>query len=434
MSAAELHASGPTDLRLASTAVLVLIACLAACSAQAPDAKSAGASGDGHTHAHSHDDAGAFERDASALDASLDPGDDGEDASTLFDWDLPPGFPVPKVPADNPVTAERVQLGRRLFYDERLSGNGAQSCGSCHEQARAFTDGRGRAVGSTGQDHPRSAMSLANVAYASSFTWANPTLASLEAQALVPLFGDDPIELGLSGSLDATIEALQDDEGYAALFESAFPDEQGEVSLDTITKALATFQRVLISGRAPYDRFVHDGEAGALSASAQRGLGLFFSERLECFHCHGGFNFSGAVTHVGKAFDENTFHNNGLYDLDGAGAYPRDNTGLFASTGVPSDMGRFKAPTLRNIAKTAPYMHDGSIATLAEVIDHYAAGGRNVEQGPYAGDGRRSPLKSDMVPGFAITEHEKADVIAFLESLTDEDFLTDTRLSDPALP
>jgi len=421
-------------MRAPSPAALVLAAWLTACSEGSSDATGARAGGDGHTHTHSHDDAAAPDRDASVLDGSLEPPDGGDDATKLFDWDLPPGFPVPKVPADNPVTPETVELGRRLFYDERLSGNGEQSCGSCHEQARAFTDGRALAVGSTGQAHPRSAMSLGNVAYASSFTWANPTLASLEAQALVPLFGDDPVELGLSGSLDAALEALRADEDYAALFASAFPREQDAVSLDTITKAIATFQRVLISGRAPYDRFVHDREAGALSASAQRGLGLFFSERLECFHCHGGFNFSGAVTHVGKAFDENTFHNNGLYNLDGAGAYPPDNTGLFASTGAPVDMGRFKAPTLRNIAKTAPYMHDGSIATLAEVIDHYAAGGRNVEEGLYAGDGRRSPFKSDMVPGFAITEQEKADVLAFLESLTDEAFLTDARFSDPALP
>jgi cytochrome c peroxidase len=414
----------------ALSSALLFAAFLTACSDEALDAASAGAGGDGHTHTHSHDAAAALEQDANVPGASLDAGDD----ATTFDWDLPPGFPVPKVPADNPVTPEKVELGRRLFYDERLSGNGQQSCGSCHEQARAFTDGRAHAVGSTGQVHPRSAMGLGNVAYASSFTWANPTLASLEDQALVPLFGDDPVELGLSGSLEAALEALQEDESYVALFAGAFPEEQGAVSLETITKAIATFQRALISGRAPYDRFVHDGEAAALSASAQRGLGLFFSERLECFHCHGGFNFSGAVTHVGKAFDENTFHNNGLYNLDSDGAYPPDNTGLFASTGVPEDMGRFKAPTLRNIEKTAPYMHDGSIATLVEVIDHYAAGGRNVEQGPYAGDGRRSPLRSDMVPGFAITEQEKADVIAFLESLTDEGFLTDARFSDPERP
>jgi cytochrome c peroxidase len=404
-----------------------------ACAEEPPDATNAGASGDGHTHTHSHDDAATLDEDASVPDASLEPHDGGDGATTSFDWELPPGFPVPKVPADNPVTPDKVELGRRLFYEKRLSGNGEQSCGSCHEQARAFTDGRAQGIGSTGQVHPRSAMSLGNVAYASSFTWANPTLASLEAQALVPLFGDDPIELGLSGSLAAAIEALQGDEDYAALFERSFPEQQGAVSLDTIAKAIATFQRALISGRSPYDHFVHDGEAAALSASAQRGLGLFFSERLECFHCHGGFNFSGAVTHVGKAFDENTFHNNGLYNVDGDGSYPPDNTGLFASTGVPEDMGRFKAPTLRNIGKTAPYMHDGSIDTLGEVIDHYAAGGRNVEQGPYSGDGRRSPLKSDMVPGFTITAQEKADVIAFLESLTDEAFLTDARFSDPAL-
>jgi cytochrome c peroxidase len=275
-------------------------------------------------------------------------------------------------------------------------------------------------------------MSLANMAYASSFTWANATLASLEDQLLVPLFGESPVELGLAGAVDRALAALERDAEYAALFARAFPDEAEPITLDTVVKAIATFERALVSGRSPYDRYTYEGENNALTDAQKRGMALFFSERLECFHCHGGFAFAGSVTHVGKVFDETTFHNNGLYNVDGQGGYPADNRGLFEFTGAPRDMGRFKAPTLRNIEKTAPYMHDGSIATLSEVLDHYAAGGRNVIDGPHAGDGRASPFKSDFVPGFALSASEKADVIAFLESLTDEELLTDPRYADPA--
>jgi cytochrome c peroxidase len=158
---------------------------------------------------------------------------------------------------------------------------------------------------------------------------------------------------------------------------------------------------------------------------------LFYSENLECHHCHGGFNFSEATIHAGSVFDSALFHNTGLYNLDGEGAYPANNTGIFEITGDPADMGRFRAPTLRNIAVTGPYMHDGSMDTLEAVLDHYAAGGRLIEDGPNAGDGRASPLKSGLVAGFSLTEDERADLVAFLESLTDETFLTDPALSDP---
>jgi cytochrome c peroxidase len=160
-------------------------------------------------------------------------------------------------------------------------------------------------------------------------------------------------------------------------------------------------------------------------------MDLFFSERLECFHCHGGFNFSDAVDHARLPEPERAFHNTGLYNVDGNGAYPPGDRGLLALTGNPADMGRFKAPTLRNIAVTAPYMHDGSIATLEEVIDHYAEGGRTIASGPDAGVGSASPLKDPFVSGFVLSDRERADLVAFLESLTDESFLTDPRFSDP---
>ena len=197
-----------------------------------------------------------------------------------------------------------------------------------------------------------------------------------------------------------------------------------------IAKALATFQRTIISGNAPYDRYLA-GDRAAIPESAVRGESLFFSERLECHHCHSSFNLSGSVQYVGKEFRDQEFFNNGLYNIGGTGAYPDDNRGIFTFTLKPEDMGRFKAPTLRNIAVTAPYMHDGSIATLEGVIDHYAAGGRTIESGPFAGNGSQSPFKSGFVPGFTLTPGEREDILAFLRSLTDEAFLQDPRFANP---
>ncbi|MEM1347241.1 MAG: MbnH family di-heme enzyme [Myxococcota bacterium] len=349
-----------------------------------------------------------------------------------YDWALPDGIPEPKLPQENPMTPEKVELGRWLFYDVRMSANQTQSCASCHIQALAFTDGRAQAVGSTGEVHPRGSMSLVNVVYASTFNWANPLVPSLEQQALGPLFATDPVELGMADREDELLARLSADADMARRFERAFPDVQASqrISVDTITKALAAFQRSLISVRSPYDRYIA-GEREALSASAKRGLELFFGERAECFHCHGGFNFADAVQTTHSTFTEKPFHNNGLYALDESGRYPERNTGVHAVTGRPEDMGRFKAPTLRNIAVTGPYMHDGSIATLEAVVAHYERGGTRTESGPLQGDGRANPNRSEFVRGFVFTEQERADLIAFLESLTDEAFLRDPRHSDP---
>ncbi len=351
--------------------------------------------------------------------------------SSNYQWILPAGFPVPKVPEDNPMSAEKVELGRHLFYDTRMSLDGSFSCASCHHQDKAFTDGLAQAIGVTGEVHPRSSMSLANVAYNSVFAWANPNLFRLETQALLPMFGETPVELGLVGKEKELLQTFKDDPLYQRLFTQAYPNEQDPFTVSNITFALASFQRILISGNSLYDQF-NRGDKRAFSNSAERGLNLFFSERLECFHCHGGFNFSQSVTHQGKAFTEIEFHNTGLYNIGGEGDYPADNTGINEITLKPEDMGRFRAPTLRNIALTAPYMHDGSIETLREVIvDHYSVGGRTIKSGPNTGVGSKNPYKSNFLSGFSLNEEEIDDIVAFLESLTDESFITDPRFSNP---
>jgi cytochrome c peroxidase len=348
------------------------------------------------------------------------------DEAEPYRWELPLGFPEPAVPEDNPMSTAKVELGRHLFYDTRLSANGTQACASCHLQEHAFTDGRTTALGSTGESHRRNSMSLANVAYAASLTWANPVLPDLEAQALVPLFGEHPVELGLAGQEELLLQRLSEDTRYRQLFTAAFPQEEQPLSMASIVRALAAFERTLLSGNSPYDRYTYHDELDALSLSAKRGMTLFFSERLECFHCHQGFAFSDSVKTKETVFPEITFHNTNLYNVDGRGGYPAVDVGLREFTGRPEDTGRYRAPTLRNIAVTAPYMHDGSIATLGEVLDHYAAAGRAQAQG--AGT---SPYQSEFVRGFTLTPQEKEDVLAFLGSLTDTQFLTDPRLSDP---
>ncbi len=358
-----------------------------------------------------------------------------QDASSLdleqFTWNIPENIPLPWLPSDKPMTEERFQLGRHLFYDERLSGNGTQSCSSCHQQAKAFSDGRSLAIGSTGDVHPRNSMSLANIAYVPTLTWANPNLRLLEQQILIPLFGENPIEHGITdSSLPLIIEQIRADAQYQKLFAAAFPNESDPFDRSHIVDAIAVFVRGLTSFNSAFDRFQR-GDATALSESAQRGRQLYFSERLECFHCHGGYNLSDSNFDRTTSFIERPFHNTGLFNIAARGDYPSRNRGVFEITGQPSDMGKFRAVSLRNIEVTAPYMHDGSIATLSDVIDVYAAGGRNIVEGIHSGDGRKNPFKDGFVTGFSLDASEKTDLIEFLKSFTDQEFISNPRFADP---
>jgi cytochrome c peroxidase len=335
--------------------------------------------------------------------------------SGAFKWTLPRGLPVPIVPADNPMTEAKVALGRRLFYDRRLSGNGTFSCATCHEQRKAFTDGRAQAIGATGGRHGRSAMSLVNVAYNMTLGWADESATTLEAQMAVPLFNEHPIEMGLKGRTDEIVARFAANPADAGEFRTVFPDHP-VVSLDNMVKAIAAFERTLISGESPLDHYLYRDERTAMPAEAVRGMQLFFSDRLRCAACHGGFNFSGPVRFEGGPSSAPVFHNTGLVDVDGAAPVDR---GLFDQTHNVGDRGRFRAPTLRNIAVTAPYMHDGSVPTLEAVIAHYASGGRP------------GTNPSRMMRPFTVSPSEIADLIAFLNSLTDETFLASPSFSDP---
>lgn len=255
------------------------------------------------------------------------------------------------------MTAAKVELGRYLFYDKRISGNGTQSCASCHIQSLAFTDGKSRGEGSTGERHQRGSMSLVNVGYTQVFTWIDQGIHSLEEQVRVPMFGDHPIELGMDPSAEKFLAIVRADARYQKLF-GADP-----ITLDNIIKALACFERSIVSARSPYDRYHFDRDDSAISAAAKYGEVLFFSTGFSCFRCHSGPNF----------------------------------------TGKPDEEGGFKAPTLRNIAITAPYMHDGNVKTLEEAIVHHGK----------------------------MTDAERADILEFLRTLTDEAVLHDPRFASP---
>lgn len=322
-----------------------------------------------------------------------------------YAWRLPPGFPPPAVPADNPMSDAKVALGCRLFFETRLSVTHTYSCASCHHPERAFTDGRALAVGAKGDSMHRGAMTLTNVAYNPAFTWASDSVVTLERQMEQPLFNDHPLEMGLKRDDRALLEWLGQQENYAAAFRKSFPQEAGPITVPNVLKAIASFERTLISGRSAFDRYVYDDDRAAFSAGARRGMRLFYSDRSGCAHCHFGVNFSGPIVQRGKSPPPALFANNGTA--------VKGDEGLSAETKRQRDRGRFRVPTLRNIALTAPYMHDGRFATLEDVIEHYAAGGKHAESIGVV-DSQIRPLD--------LSAEEQRDLVEFLKNLTDEQF------------
>jgi cytochrome c peroxidase len=255
-------------------------------------------------------------------------------------------------------------------------------------------------------------MSLANVAFSASLTWADPGTRSLEKQARVPMENQHPVEMGLKGHEREVLARLRAERVYRDLFARAFPDDRSPISLSNTRKAIACFERTILSGDSPYDRYVWKDDRSGMSEAALRGMTLFFSKRTNCSKCHAGFTFGGPAVWRGGGAARPAFASNGLPLKDAA------DPGLAKVTRRREDRGRFRVPTLRNVAITAPYMHDGRFASLADVIEHYARG---------SDPSNRSAL----VPGFTATEEEKKDLIAFLESLTDEESLAGPDLADP---
>ena len=284
-------------------------------------------------------------------------------------------------PADNPLTKERVALGRELFFDKRLSSDRTVSCATCHDPELAFTDSEPVAVGVDGKKGPRRTPRLVNRAYGKSFFW-DGRAATLEEQVLKPIA--NPIEMNLP--VEDAVALLRADENYAAEFEKAF---QGEPTAERLAYALAGYVRTILSGDSPYDRYLA-GDEEALAAAQKRGLALFRG-KAAC-----------AVCHVGPNLTDERFHNTGVGWKDGEHA----DEGRAQVTGDPADLGAFKTPPLREVAVTGPYMHDGSLETLEDVIEFYDEGGE-----------RNPNLDMDMEP-LNLTEAERADLTRFLEALS----------------
>ncbi len=316
--------------------------------------------------------------------------------SPAFDWRLPHGVAPPPVPADNPMTEAKVALGRRLFYDADLSIDGTMSCATCHEQRHAFTDTNATRPGVHNDPGRRNIMALTNVGYFSSLTWGDPRVMRLEDQALIPIAGEHPVEMGFAKQEQVLTARLASNACYRRMFADAFPEVKGEVSMVTIGKALATFQRTLLSFDAPYDQR-RRGEAVAVSVEALRGETLFFGLRAGCASCHTGPSFTDATTQPpNKAFHR--------IDLPFSG-----DQGLGEITGKDADKARFRTPGLRNVALSAPYLHDGSAKTLAQAIRRHRA-------------------------AVGLGDAQVADLVAFLGTLTDQRFVSDKRFSLPPHP
>lgn len=290
-------------------------------------------------------------------------------------------------PPGNEPPAARVELGRALFFDPRLSRDGDLSCAQCHQPGKGFSDGRPKARGRDGKELRRNVPTLWNVAFREEMLFLDGRAKGLEVQALEPLFHPD--EMAMTESL--LLGRLGRDEGYRARFRLAYGDDK--VTLERITGALAAYERTLITASSPYDRYAA-GDSGALTPLQREGLKLFRSLKTRCFECHRP-----------PTFDAPLFKSIGVVSSDG---------GRFEVSGEEAQRGFFRVPTLRNIALTAPYMHDGSLATLEEVLDFYAQGGgrplgaRNVDP---------------MIRPFDLTPREKEALLALLEALTDESAL-----------
>jgi cytochrome c peroxidase len=309
----------------------------------------------------------------------------------------PLGLPPVPIPADNPPTAETVALGRKLYYDPILSVDGTVSCSTCHSPKNGFCDGRAVSVGVHGQLGTRNAPTVLNAAYFTTQFW-DGRADSLEQQSGGPMA--NPIEMG--HTLAGVEKKLNADPAYRAAFKEAFGADT--ISIDMVEKSLATFERTLLSGNSPFDRYQYAGDNQALSDSAKRGLEVFRNPKKgNCAVCH-------TIGDNDALFTDNKFHNLGVgvkLSLDGEAELL--DIGRFKVTGVEKDKGAFRTPSLRNIALTAPYMHDGSDKTLKQTIDFYI------------GAGNSNPYRDKEIHSLDfLTGRERADLLEFLKSLTGE--------------
>ena len=326
-----------------------------------------------------------------------------------YEIKLPQWMPDPFIPEDNPMTVAGVELGRHLFFDPILSIDSSMSCASCHDPQQAFTDGNAVSTGVLGMAGTRSAMSLVNLAFNTNGFFWDGREESLEAQALVPV--EDHIEM--NDSWPNVEKKLRRHSGYPTMFRQAFGiDTKSAITKELAVKAIAQFERSLVSADSRYDRVIWLNDGWPTDAE-RRGQQLFFFEELPqnqqhpgCSHCH-----------FAPTFTDNNFKNNGLDDVAELDQF--QDLGRGGVINNIYDNGKFRVPTLRNITLTAPYMHDGRFQTLEEVIDHYSQGGHGVVN------------EDPNIQAFPLTEENKQDLIAFLKMLTDTSFINKPAFQSP---
>jgi cytochrome c peroxidase len=347
---------------------------------------------------------------------------------------LPPGWEMPPVPADNPITNEKFVLGRQLFYEVALSGDGKTSCGTCHNSYLSFAarGSHGGAFGDTSKP-ARMVPRLINVAYDTVLTW-DGHIQTLEQQVQIAVQkkGD------LQGDTSVAFSKLASNPAYAALFAQAFGDPA--ITLDRVTKAIATFERCLISGNSPYDQYIN-GDTSAMSSSAVRGMNLFFNTaKTNCTDCHN--NLGSKTPNVqGNIFSDNNYYRTGTFEPQlgpgGTGGYGLDTTsdtlsdtlrfldaGRAAVTRDSEDIGKFRTPTLRNVALTPPFGADGTVFSLAQVLENYNMGGSNRSK-------TKIPNQDPRIKALGLDSGELLDLEAFLNSLTDLSFISNPAFQDP---
>lgn len=331
--------------------------------------------------------------------------------ATPFTVEIPPFFPPMDIPPDNPLTVEGIELGRLLFWEKGLSADSTMSCGSCHLPAFSFSDPNPVSTGITGAQGTRNAMALVNMAWTQRYFWDGRS-ATLEEQILDPVPHPDEMNL----PWNEAVERLAADADYTGRFRVAFGEEG--ISAEKVTKAIAQFLRTMISADSRFDRW----RRGELELTEQEFMGYEIFNREggdpevvtggqfggDCFHCHG---------EAGLQFSDYLFHNNGLDSTFSA------DPGLAGITGNDLDSGRFRTPTLRNVALSAPYMHDGRFQTLEEVVDHYDSGGHP--------SNTIDPFMKYSSGGLMLQPQQKAALIAFLHTLTDTTFVADPAFADP---
>jgi cytochrome c peroxidase len=324
-----------------------------------------------------------------------------EYAPEFVQLELPSWAPDPLLNKDNPLTKQGIALGKRLFFDPLLSSDGTVSCASCHDPAKSFTDGEAVSTGIDGKTGTRSAMALVNLAFHSNGFFWDGRSPDLESQVIVPI--TDPREMNESPA--NVMQKLRSHAEYPVLFKQAFGVERkSEMTIDQVAMAIAQFERTLNSFNSRFDRVVWLNE-GWFTDEEERGRQLFFIEPFVQIDNHPGCSHC----HLSPLFMDNAYRNNGLDSVATVDDF--EDPGYGAVTGKIFDQGKFKVPTLRNIALTAPYMHDGRFETLEEVLENYAKGGHGVIN-----------EDSNILP-FKLDAQQKADLIAFLNTLTDTSFV-----------